>query len=98
MGKDGEGAVEEPMLEIIKATVKNPEGYALGESSLLVLFSIRIAELYHAMDPSSHCRLDQNYYYAEFPHLIGKPFDVTIASRLTSNTAGAHPIRIVVCY
>ena len=35
MDKDGEGVVEEPMPESIKATGKIPEGYALGEFKLL---------------------------------------------------------------
>jgi hypothetical protein len=35
MGKDGDGVVEEPIPECIKATGKIPEGYTLGESNYL---------------------------------------------------------------
>ena len=36
MTEDGEGVVEEPIPESIRATGKIPEGYALGEFQLLV--------------------------------------------------------------
>jgi hypothetical protein len=56
MGKDGEGIVEEPIPESIKATGKIPKGYALGESSYFFCFPClftMIAELDHALDPST---------------------------------------------